>query len=79
MHHPWCLCVICLLKAELHLLRGGIHINGHGVAAPELTAEDALGDRCFQLTLDGALERARAVHRVVTHASQPIEGIGIEL
>src|SRR5204863_7026273 len=43
-------------------------IPGH-----ELPAEDALRQRVFHLLLDGALERTRAVHRVVTRLAQPIQ------
>ena len=35
--------------------------------------------RRLQFALDGPLERSGAVHRVVAHTGEPVEGIGIEL
>ena len=43
------------------------HVHRDAVAAGELARQDAFGDRRLQLALDGALQGAGAVHRVVTH------------
>ena len=66
---------IDLLEAQL--LAG--HINGHRMASRELSAKDAFGDRRLQFTLDSALERPGAIHRVVADTGESIEGIGVEL
>ena len=53
------------LHMEAEGRAGRIYINLHGLAPSHLASKDALGERRFNLALDGALQRSRSVVRIV--------------
>ena len=56
-----------------------LDVHGDVVAGAELPAQNAFGNRGFQLPLDRPFERAGAIDRVVADSGEPIEGVGIHL
>src|SRR5687768_2578905 len=67
------ICVVYrrLCLAELEAVAIGMSLDA--ISRQELARENGLRQRVFHLLLDGALERPRAVHRVVSRFAQPIE------
>src|SRR5688572_7808578 len=67
------ICVVYrrLCLAELEAVAIGVSLDA--ISRQELAREDGLRQRVLHLLLDGALERPRAVHRVVSGFAQPVE------
>src|SRR5882672_11214374 len=61
-------------KLELPALHG----NPHSPSGAKLALQDLLGERILDALLDRALERARAVHRVIAGLAQVIAGRVVE-
>src|SRR5688500_5196274 len=63
-----------LLKSQVAVAHGDPDAGSRA----ELAAQDALRQRVLDLLLDRALERPRAVHRVVPRLAQELERLVVE-
>src|SRR5262249_56340777 len=58
------------LRDELQFASRRVEIDEHGLAVANLALQNAASERRFDLALDRAFERARAVDRVIAGAHQ---------
>src|SRR5262245_58287512 len=57
-------------SGEIQLAASRVEIDENGLAVADFAFQDAASERRFDLALDRAFERARAVERVIAHGRQ---------
>ena len=67
---------LCDFHLEVSLFRG---LHPQGIAVGGLALNQGTGNQRFNLALDQALHRPRAVHRVIAHLHQAVDRLRVKL